>query len=144
MKLSKKEFVEKTCKLANEAHLELNENQLNKLYEYKEMLIEWNEKFNLTSIVDDDEIIVKHIIDSLETVKYIKEGQKIIDVGTGAGLPGIIISIYFEGNVNVTLFDALNKRILFLNEVIERLDLNNTKAVHGRAEENSRMSVFRE
>ena len=144
MKLSKDEFVKKTFEIADNRGVNLNNNQLEKLYKYKEMLLEWNEKINLTAIVDDEEIIVKHIIDSLECVKYIEEGKKIIDVGTGAGLPGIIIAIYFEGKVNVTLFDALNKRIIFLNEVIKELGLTNIQAIHGRAEETSRYAQFRE
>lgn len=144
MKLTKEQFKQKTLEMAANTGIQLNDNQLEKLYLYKEMLIEWNEKINLTAITDDEEIISKHIVDSLEIIKYINEGQKIIDVGTGAGLPGIIIAIYFEGNVNITLFDALNKRILFLQEVINKLDLKNTIAVHGRAEETSRNIKFRE
>jgi len=144
VKLTKEQFIDKTAEMAKNAGLTLNENQLEKLYLYKELLLEWNVKINLTAITDDEDIISKHIIDSLEIVKYIKEGQKIIDVGTGAGLPGIIISIYFEGKVEITLFDALNKRIMFLKEVINKLDLNNIEAVHGRAEETSRQENYRE
>ena len=144
MKLSKEEFIQKTFEMAKNMDICLNQKQLEKLYVYKEMLLEWNEKINLTAIVDDYEIIAKHIIDSLESVKYIKEGKNLIDVGTGAGLPGIIIAIYFEGKVNITLFDALNKRIMFLNEVIKKLKLKKTIAVHGRAEEACRDSSFRE
>lgn len=144
MKLTKEQFMKKTAEMAENAGLTLNEKQLNQLYLYKEMLIEWNEKINLTAITDDEEIIAKHIIDSLEIVKYIKEGQKIIDVGTGAGLPGVIIAIYFEGKVTITLFDALNKRIMFLKEVINQLELKNVDAIHGRAEETARISGFRE
>lgn len=144
MKLTKEQFKQKTAEMAINRGIQLNDKQLEKLYLYKEMLIEWNEKINLTAITDDEEIIAKHIIDSLEIVKYIKEGQSIIDVGTGAGLPGIIIAIYFEGNVNITLFDALNKRILFLQQVIEKLELTNVQAIHGRAEETAKDIKFRE
>lgn len=144
MKLTKEQFISKTSEMAKNTGIELNNNQLEKLYLYKEMLIEWNEKINLTAITDDEEIIAKHIIDSLEIVKHIKEGQKVIDVGTGAGLPGIIIAIYFEGKVEITLFDALNKRILFLQEVINKLELKNVFAIHGRAEETSRNKNYRE
>ena len=93
MKLTKEQFISKTHEMARNTGIELNDKQLNNLYLYKEMLVDWNEKINLTAITDDEEIISKHIIDSLEVVKYIKEGQSIIDVGTGAGLPGIIIAI---------------------------------------------------
>lgn len=144
MKLTKDEFIKKTAEQAVNSGFELNENQLEKLYLYKEMLLDWNEKINLTTITDDEEIIAKHIIDSLEVTKYITKKDKVIDVGTGAGLPGIIIAIYFEGEVDLTLFDALNKRILFLQEVIDKLGLKNIKAVHGRAEETSRQNGFRE
>ena len=135
MKLTKEQFITKTAEMAINSGIELYMSQLNNLYLYKEMLVEWNEKINLTAITDDEEIIAKHIIDSLEIVKYIKEGQKIIDVGTGAGLPGIIIAIYFEGIVNITLFDALNKRIIFLNEVIKELGLKDIETIHARSEE---------
>lgn len=144
MKLTKEQFKQKTAEMAENAGIQLNDKQLEKLYLYKEMLVEWNEKINLTAITDDEEIIAKHIVDSLEIVKNIKQGQSIIDVGTGAGLPGIIIAIYFEGNVNITLFDALNKRILFLQQVIEKLQLTNVQAIHGRAEETSKDVYFRE
>lgn len=144
MKLTKEQFIQQTAEMAKNIGLILNDNQLNKLYLYKELLLEWNEKINLTAIIDDEEIIAKHIIDSLQAVKYIEENQKIIDVGTGAGLPGIIIAIYFEGKVEMTLFDALNKRIIFLKEVIDKLELKNIIAVHGRAEETSKLNGFRE
>ena len=144
MKLTKEQFIEKTLKMAENTGIQLNEKQLEKLYLYKEMLLEWNEKINLTAITDDEEIISKHIVDSLQITKYIDKKKKVIDVGTGAGLPGIIIAIYFEGSVNVTLFDALNKRIIFLKEVIDKLGLKNVEAIHGRAEETSREKIFRE
>lgn len=144
MKLTKEQFISKTKEMAENTGIELNDNQLEQLYLYKELLIEWNNNINLTAITDDEEIIVKHIIDSLQVVRYIKPNQKIIDVGTGAGLPGIIIAIYFAGDVNVTLFDALNKRILFLKDAISKLKLNNISAIHGRAEEAAREDAFRE
>lgn len=144
MKLSKKEFIEKLNKEAKNIQVELDEKQLEQLYMYKQLLVEWNEKINLTTIVDDEEIIAKHIIDSLVCVKYVKSGERVIDVGTGAGLPGVIIAIYFNGEVNVTLFDALNKRIIFLNEVIDMLELKNTITIHGRAEEITNTKEYRE
>lgn len=144
MKLTKEQFIKKTAETAGNTGIELNNNQLEKLYTYKELLVEWNEKINLTAITDDEEIIVKHIIDSLQLVKYIKEKQSVIDVGTGAGLPGIILAIYFEGKIKITLFDALNKRILFLQHVIEALGLTGVEALHGRAEETSRIEDYRE
>ena len=144
MKLTKEQFMQRTAETAANTGVELNDSQLEKLYLYKEMLVEWNDKINLTAITDDEEIIVKHIVDSLQIVKYIKEKQRIIDVGTGAGLPGIIIAIYFEGKIEITLFDALNKRILFLQDVINKLGLKNVQAVHGRAEETAKLNEYRE
>ena len=144
MKLTKEQFIYMTNEKAKDIGIELNVQQLENIYLYKEMLLEWNEKINLTAITDDEEIVAKHIIDSLQIVKHVKENQKVIDVGTGAGLPGIIIAIYFEGKIKITLFDALNKRIIFLNEVISKLNLVNVEAIHGRAEETSREANYRE
>lgn len=144
MKLTEEQFKQVLLEKASNINVYLNNEQLNNYYIYKEMLVEWNSKINLTAIIDDEEIIDKHIIDCLEVVKHIKEGQSIIDVGTGAGLPGIIIAIYFEGKVKVTLFDALNKRIIFLQEVINKLRLNNVESIHGRAEETSKEIKYRE
>lgn len=144
MKLTKEQFIENTKNTAISIGIELSNKQLEQLYLYKELLIDWNERINLTAITDDEEVIVKHIIDSLYAAKYIKVGDKVIDVGTGAGLPGIILAIYFEGKTDITLFDALNKRIVFLNEVITTLALANVKAVHGRAEETAKALEYRE
>ena len=124
--------------------LELTDSMLDKFEIYKDLLLLWNEKINLTAITDEYEIIMKHFIDCLEIVKYIKNGENIIDVGTGAGFPGLVIAIYFEDKVNITLLDALNKRLIFLQEVIEKLHLKNIKIVHGRAEEIPRKQEYRE
>lgn len=129
---------------ASKMNIDLSDNVLNNLEIYKNMLIEWNEKINLTAITDDYEIIMKHFIDCLELVKYIDKTKKVIDVGTGAGFPGIVIAIYFEGKLNITLLDALNKRINFLQEVITTLNLNNVTLIHGRAEEYAKMKDYRE
>ena len=95
----------------------LNEDQIDKFIKYKELLKEWNEKINLTAITDDEEIIIKHFIDSLTIEKYIEENASIIDVGTGAGFPGIPIRIVRE-DIKLALLDSLNKRILFLQEIL--------------------------
>lgn len=112
---------------------------------YSSLLKEWNEKINLTAITDDDGISVKHFLDSLSILKYIESEKKIkiIDVGTGAGFPGLPIKIMRE-NAEVTLLDSLNKRITFLNEVKERLELEAVDAVHARAEEYGRNKNYRE
>lgn len=144
MKLTKEQFIQNTANAAIAMGVKLSSKQLEQLYIYKEMLVEWNEKINLTAVTDDEEVIVKHIIDSLYLAKHINNGEKVIDVGTGAGLPGIILAIYFDGKIDLTLFDALNKRIIFLNKVINSLGLTNVKAVHGRAEETAKAAEYRE
>jgi len=124
--------------------IELNNIQLNKFEMYKNLLIEWNEKINLTAITDEYGIIMKHFIDSLEIVKYISENQNIIDIGTGAGFPGIVIAIYFEEKVKITLVDALEKRVKFLQDLIQELELKNVEIIHGRAEELGIKEEYRE
>lgn len=122
----------------------LNDKQLEKFLLYKNKLIEYNEKINLTAITGDEEIIYKHFVDCLEIVKYISIGDTIIDVGSGAGFPGIVISIYFENKVNITLLDSLNKRVIILNELIKILELKGITTIHGRAEEIAHLDEYRE
>lgn len=128
-----------------EFEIDYNDETIEKFKVYKELLKEWNEKINLTAITDDNEIDIKHFLDSITVLKtgYIKSGQKIIDVGTGGGFPGIPIKIMEEGT-EVVLLDSLNKRINFLNEVINNLNLKNIKAIHGRAEDFGLNSEYRE
>ena len=129
---------------AEKMNINLTDNILNKFEIYKDLLIEWNEKFNLTAIIDEYGIIMKHFIDCLEIVKYINKNQKIIDIGTGAGFPGIVIAIYFDGEENITLVDSLNKRILFLEECINKMELKNVEVIHARAEELANNDKYRE
>ena len=110
---------------------------------YKNLLLEWNEKINLTAITEEDDIILKHFIDSMTILKNIDENSSIVDVGTGAGFPGIPIKIA-NPSINVTLVDSLNKRLIFLEEVIRQLDLKNIKTVHSRAEEFGQNKNYRE
>lgn len=123
----------------------LNQEQISKFIKYKSLLIEWNERINITAITDEDEIDIKHFLDSLTpvTTKLFEGNVKVIDIGTGGGFPGIPLKIYNE-KLNVTLLDSLNKRIVFLNEVIKSLGFNDIEAVHGRAEELGRKVEFRE
>ena len=127
---------EKKMKLINNDKTNL------KFFEYMQILIEWNKKINLTAITDEKEIILKHFIDSLAISKYCTDG-KIIDVGTGAGFPGIPLKIW-NNNLEITLLDSLNKRIMFLEKVIEQLELNNIYTIHGRAEEMATKEQYRE
>ncbi len=110
---------------------------------YMKLLLEWNKKINLTAITNEDDIILKHFIDSLTIKKYMSENEKIIDIGTGAGFPGIPLAIMNKNN-EITLMDSLNKRIVFLNDVINKLKLTNVKAIHSRAEELARNKTYRE
>ena len=141
--MKKEEFKKVLYEKVKKIGIELKEEQLEKFYLYMNILLEWNEKINLTAITNEEEIILKHFVDSLTINKYIEEGKSIIDVGTGAGFPGIPIKILRE-DLKVTLLDSLNKRINFLNEVIEKLDLKNIKCIHGRAEEFGKNKNYRE
>lgn len=125
--------------------VELTNQDIERFLKYKDILKEWNNKINLTTITDDYEIIVKHFLDSISLVKcgLLKDGISLIDVGTGAGFPGIPIKILFPG-IKVVLLDSLNKRVNFLNEVIEQLKLENIYTVHGRAEDMARDKNYRE
>ena len=128
------EFKKQMLNYLSELKIDLSDKQLEQFYEYMKLLIQWNKVMNLTGITDSNEIIIKHFIDSLTVLKEIDEKSTIIDVGTGAGFPGIPLKIAFS-NTKVVLLDSLNKRINFLNEIINKLDLNNIKAIHGRAED---------
>lgn len=123
--------------------INIEENQIKNYYEYMKLLIEWNEKINLTAITEPDDIIVKHFVDSVTINKYIPENSKVLDIGTGAGFPGIPEKIIRE-DINIVLADSLNKRINFLNEVINNLGLKKIDAVHSRAEEMAHNKEFRE
>ena len=103
-------------------------------FKYMKLLLEWNEKINLTAIKDEKEFIVKHFIDSLTINKYINKNDRIIDVGTGAGFPGVPLKLFFEG-LSVTLIDSVGKKINVLNDIIEKLKLKDIKAIHTRAED---------
>ena len=114
----------------------LNDIQLNQLEEYYNLLIEYNKVMNLTGITEKEEVYLKHFYDSITLVKMIdlNNVESLCDIGTGAGFPGLVLKIVFP-NLKVTLIDSLNKRINFLNVVIERLDLKKIETIHSRMEE---------
>lgn len=126
-----------------EDYYKLNDRQKDQFNKYMELLLDWNEKINLTAITEKDQIVLKHFIDSLTISDLIDNDSKVIDVGTGAGFPGIPLKIYNE-TLRITLVDSLNKRVNFLNEVIKELDLKNISAKHARAEEFARLNNQRE
>jgi len=123
----------------------LTEDQLDKFVIYSNLLKEWNKKMNLTALETDEEIIYKHFLDSLFCLKLDLNWQekKILDVGTGAGFPGLPLKIYLD-SVEVHLLDSLKKRVLFLEEVIKNLNLKNVFCFHGRAEDFGKNDAFRE
>ena len=130
--MTNEEFIKELEKI----NVVLTENQLKQLERYYELLIEWNEKINLTRITEKKDVYLKHFYDSITLIKAIDLNQKlsVCDLGTGAGFPGIVLKIVFT-NLNITLVDALNKRIEFLKLVIKDLNLQNITAIHDRGEE---------
>ena len=141
--MEEKKFKEKMKENAAMIGVLLNEENLDKLYKYKNLVLEWNEKINLTAITDDSEFAVKHFIDSLTINKYIEPSKTIIDIGTGAGFPGIPLKILNKDN-KIILFDSLNKRLKVLEDIIEKIELKNIETLHGRAEETFKNKEYRE
>lgn len=129
---------------AKEAGVKVTGAQSDKFQKYLELLLEWNEKINLTAITDPHEAVIKHFVDSLTFLKYvdIKQGARLIDVGTGAGFPGIPLKI-MRPDIKLTLLDGLNKRLVFLKEVAGTLDFD-AEFVHKRAEEAGKIPEMRE
>lgn len=128
-----------------ELGITLSKEQLRQFLRYYEMLVEWNDKINLTAITQYDEVMKKHFLDSVSLIKAydVDREVQVIDVGTGAGFPGLALKIAFP-KLQVTLLDSLNKRIMFLNEVIRELNLTGVETIHGRAEDYAKPDKLRE
>lgn len=138
-----KEFEKEIIENGKKIGLDIAEKESKNLYKYMLLMLEWNENVNLTAITEEKEIIYKHFIDSLSVNKYLTNKEKIMDIGTGAGFPGIPLKIFNE-DLNFILVDSLNKRINFLEEVKNELNLNKLELVHARAEELAKNKNYRE
>ncbi len=130
--MNKEEFVQ----ALKEINIEITDDQLNQLDKFYHLMIEWNEKINLTRITEEKDVYLKHFYDSLTLNKVVnlKEVKTLCDVGTGAGFPGVVLKIVFP-NLKVTLIDSLLKRVNYLNEIIKELGLDNIEAIHSRGED---------
>ena len=143
---SKEEFAGKILQKGAESFgIQLTAQQKDQFFEYYRLLVQWNEFMNLTAITEMEEVMEKHFVDSLALSKAAEVGkiETLIDVGTGAGFPGIPLKIAYP-HLRVVLLDSLNKRVKFLSTVIETLGLTDIQAVHGRAEDAARQKAYRE
>ncbi len=136
--------IEKIVPVCNDFGLLLDNTAIERLNAYGNMLVEWNEKMNLTAITEPEEVLYKHFLDCLLFFKNVdvKQNAKVIDVGTGAGFPGLVLKIA-RPDIQLTLMDGLNKRLTFLNAVLEELNLQ-AQTVHMRAEDGGKNAVYRE
>ncbi|MBR2467884.1 MAG: 16S rRNA (guanine(527)-N(7))-methyltransferase RsmG [Clostridia bacterium] len=137
------DFKQEIKELFNNYDFDITDTQIDMFEKYFELIKEWNEKFNLTTILEQRDVILKHFLDSVLSVKDLKENSSLIDVGAGAGFPSIPIKI-MRPDIQITMIDGSNKRIIFLNEVISQLKLENCVAIHERCELLAHKPEFRE
>lgn len=128
---------------SNKIDIEISKKEIDLLYRYMNLLLDWNNKINLTAITKEEDIILKHFIDSISINEYLKEKNKIMDIGTGAGFPGIPLKI-INPNMEFILVDSLNKRINFLEEVAKELCLEKIQLIHSRVEDLAKNMNYRE
>ena len=138
-----KDFEDKMKEYANELGIILSESQIEMFFKYMNLLLEWNKKINLTAIIDEEEIIIKHFIDSITISKYIPLETSLVDVGTGAGFPGIPLKIVRD-DIKIVLLDSLQKRINFLDVIIKELNLRDVETIHARVEDFGQNKEYRE
>ena len=138
-----KEFEQELIENSKKISEKISNNQAEAFYKYMLLLLEWNQKMNLTAITDEKEIIYKHFIDSISINKYIKEANNVMDIGTGAGFPGIPLKL-LNKDINFVLVDSLNKRISFLEEIKKELKLEKIELIHARVEDLAKNEEYRE
>lgn len=141
-RMNEPQYIKDSCQKVGVA---LTEKQVNQFYRYYELLTEWNQVMNLTAITEYEEIVLKHFVDSIALIQVqnMTKTKTVIDVGTGAGFPGIPLKIVYP-QLKVTLLDSLNKRVKFLSQVITELELEGIEAIHGRAEDMAHKAEYRE
>ena len=139
----KEQFCSEIKNVFNKHNINLTEKQVEDFYKYYSLLIEWNQKFNLTAITEQSEVIVKHFLDSVICYNLLPENAKIIDVGAGAGFPSFPLKI-LRPDLKITLIDSVNKKVTFQQEVIKQLNFANTEAIHTRAEDLAKNIKYRE
>ena len=138
-----KEFKNIINKELKKLELELNDTQIEKFFKYMNGIIEWNDKVNVTAITDEKMFIVKHFVDSLTVNKYLKDSNDIIDIGTGAGFPGIPLKIINEDK-NFTLIDCINKKLNVIRDINNNINLQKLEIIHSRAEDLASRKEYRE
>jgi len=141
--IMEEKFFELLTQQFNKHNISLTNLQKEQFFNYYKLLVSWNEKFNLTTITEENDVIIKHFLDSVVCEKFLKPNAKIIDIGAGAGFPSLPLKIV-RPDLTVVLVDSVNKKVLFLQEVVSKLALNNVTTLHFRAEDLAAKPEYRE